>query len=191
MQAFEVDDDLVELVWRLASPKPFQQLTFSDALRKVLTALAPTDGRRTPTAGRGAKQARHADLSADDLLAELAQMSPSELKTRLPEFKVERRVREPKADIRALTKKGYLTEGQKLFPVDYQGQRLGKHVALLREGKLEFQGQLFSPSGLAEKLLKEAGFISDSVRGPAHWVTESGDSIASLWAKELAKRGRP
>ena len=191
MQAFEVDDDLVELVWRLASPKPFQQLTFSDALRTVLTALAPADGPRTPTAGGGAKQARKAELSAEDLLAELAQMSPSELKTRLPEFKVERRVREPKADIRALMKKGYLTEGQKLFPVDYQGQRLGKHVATLREGKLEFQGQLFSPSGLAEKLLKEAGFISDSVRGPTHWVTESGDSIASLWAKELAKRGRP
>jgi hypothetical protein len=36
MPAFEVDDDLAELVWRLARPKPFEQLTFSLALRRVL-----------------------------------------------------------------------------------------------------------------------------------------------------------
>jgi hypothetical protein len=36
MPAFEVDDDLAELVWRLARPKPFEQLSFSLALRRVL-----------------------------------------------------------------------------------------------------------------------------------------------------------
>lgn len=36
MTAFEVDDDLAELVWRLAKPKPFEQLTFSSALRRIL-----------------------------------------------------------------------------------------------------------------------------------------------------------
>lgn len=36
MPAFEVDDDLAELVWQLARPKPFEQLTFSLALRRVL-----------------------------------------------------------------------------------------------------------------------------------------------------------
>lgn len=188
MQAFEVDDDLVELVWRLASPKPFQQLTFSDALRKVL-ASASERGVAAPATPRDVREEK-TELSPDALLAELARMSPSELKTRHPEYKVERRVREPKVDIRVLMKKGYLTEGQRLFPVDYQGQRLGKHAATLREGKLEFQGQLFSPSGLAEMLLKEAGFRSDAVRGPMHWVTESDDTLAALWAKELAKRGR-
>lgn len=190
MQAFEVDDDLVELVWRLASPKPFQQLTFSDALRKVL-ASASERGVAAPATPRDARRKEKTELSPDDLLAELAQMSPSELKTRHPEYKVERRVREPKVDIRVLMEKGYVTEGQRLYPVDYQGQRLGKHAATLREGKLEFQGQLFSPSGLAEMLLKEAGFRSDSVRGPMRWVTESGDTLAALWAKELSKRGRP
>lgn len=38
MPAFEVDDDLAELVWRLARPKPFEHLTFSLALRRVLQA---------------------------------------------------------------------------------------------------------------------------------------------------------
>ena len=190
MQAFEVDDDLVELVWRLASPKPFQQLTFSDALRKVL-ASASERGVAAPATSRDARRKEKTELSPDALLAELAQMSPSELKTRHPEYKVQRRVREPKVDIRVLMKKGYLAEGQRLFPVDYQGQRLGKHAATLREGKLEFQGQLFSPSGLAETLLKKAGFRSDAVRGPMHWVTESGDTLAALWAQELSKRGRP
>ena len=57
--------------------------------------------------------------------------------------------------------------------------------------KLEFQELLISPSGLVETLLAEAGFRSDAVRGPMHWVTESGDTLAALWAKELSKRGRP
>ena len=46
-------------------------------------------------------------------------MSPAELKTRHPEYKVERSVREPKVDIGVLMEKGYVTEGQRLFPVDY------------------------------------------------------------------------
>src|SRR6185369_8045357 len=36
MPLFPVDDDLVALVWRLAKPKPFENLTFNAALRRVL-----------------------------------------------------------------------------------------------------------------------------------------------------------
>ncbi len=36
MPQFEVDDDLVEIVWQLARPKPFEQLTFNSALRRIL-----------------------------------------------------------------------------------------------------------------------------------------------------------
>ena len=48
MQSFEVDDDLSALVWRLAKPKPFENLSFSAALRRVLqgaatSASAPLD----------------------------------------------------------------------------------------------------------------------------------------------------
>lgn len=36
MPQFEVDNDLVEIVWQLARPKPFEQLTFNAALRRIL-----------------------------------------------------------------------------------------------------------------------------------------------------------
>lgn len=55
MPEFMVDDDLAELVWELAKPKPFEQLTFSAALRRVLleaNAAAPKapspNGARQP-----------------------------------------------------------------------------------------------------------------------------------------------
>ena len=47
MPEFTVDDDLAAIVWQLAKPKPFEVLTFSAALRRVLhapTAFAATDG---------------------------------------------------------------------------------------------------------------------------------------------------
>lgn len=36
MPQFTVDEDLAALVWRLAKPKPFENLSFSAALRRVL-----------------------------------------------------------------------------------------------------------------------------------------------------------
>jgi hypothetical protein len=36
MLQFSVDDDLAALVEKLAKPKPFENLTFNDALRRVL-----------------------------------------------------------------------------------------------------------------------------------------------------------
>lgn len=42
MPHFEVDDDLAELIWRLAKPKPFEHLTFSTALRRVLQEESAT-----------------------------------------------------------------------------------------------------------------------------------------------------
>lgn len=42
MPHFEVDDDLAALVWQLAKPKPFENLTFGAALRRVLQRPATT-----------------------------------------------------------------------------------------------------------------------------------------------------
>jgi hypothetical protein len=39
MPQFTVDDDLAALVEKLAKPKPFENLTFNNALRRVLTSL--------------------------------------------------------------------------------------------------------------------------------------------------------
>ena len=40
MPQFQVDDDLAALVWQLANPKPFENLTFSAALRRLLQGRA-------------------------------------------------------------------------------------------------------------------------------------------------------
>jgi len=66
MQSFEVEDDLVELVWKLANPKPFESLTFSAALRRVLSPSASTGSDPTKK-----------EKPLDELLAELIANSPS------------------------------------------------------------------------------------------------------------------
>lgn len=45
MALFDIDEDLVERVWVLARPKPFEQLSFSQALRRILPReRAKSDG---------------------------------------------------------------------------------------------------------------------------------------------------
>ena len=55
MTNFPVDDDLLSMVWERAKPKPFENLTFSQALRRVLTATnekisSPQQALPQPTA---------------------------------------------------------------------------------------------------------------------------------------------
>lgn len=47
MQQFNVDDDIVALVWKLANPRPFENLTFNAALRRILHEQLSS----TPNAG--------------------------------------------------------------------------------------------------------------------------------------------
>lgn len=48
MERFDVDDDVAELVERLAKKRPFENLSFNDALRRVLQPqLAPTKAGET------------------------------------------------------------------------------------------------------------------------------------------------
>ncbi len=48
MPTFEVDDDLSALVWQLAKPKPFENLSFSAALRRVLQGAATSASAPLP-----------------------------------------------------------------------------------------------------------------------------------------------
>jgi hypothetical protein len=85
-QQFPVDDDLAALVWQLAKPKPFENLSFSAALRRVLQIeIDPT-----------AKGTKHVDL--EDLYAEAiaasrtkgkktASPSPTEWVASVPDLK--------------------------------------------------------------------------------------------------------
>lgn len=78
MKNFLVDDDLVALVWERANPRPFENLSFSEALRRVLTGIqqeADPNRKKSPP------------LSADELLAELSAMGK--------EFKITPRQRAP------------------------------------------------------------------------------------------------
>lgn len=73
MTQFPVDDDLAALVERLAKEKPFENLTFNDALRRVLKNYA------IPTA----RDKRGSEL--DDLLTEpIATARPSAKKAPTP-----------------------------------------------------------------------------------------------------------
>jgi hypothetical protein len=73
MQTFEVDDDLVALIWEKANPKPFEQLTFSSALRKVLTQPAPGLDLDSLNA--------MSDIDTDALLEELMKMKRERTKS--------------------------------------------------------------------------------------------------------------
>lgn len=70
MKDFPVDDDLVALIWQRAAPKPFENLSFSEALRRVLSVpelKGSLDGKKAPTP------------LAEEMLAELESMSDEQL----------------------------------------------------------------------------------------------------------------
>jgi len=86
-QQFPVDDDLVALVWKFARPRPFENLSFSAALRRALQN------------GRAYKDLKHDTL--DDLYAEALAASrekgkktptpsPSEWVAGVPELKTKK-----------------------------------------------------------------------------------------------------
>lgn len=74
MKQFEVEDDLVELVWQLANPAPFENLTFSGALRRVL-------GTHTPSIKERVSEER-----VNEMLAELAAMPDDEFAAKHPNY---------------------------------------------------------------------------------------------------------
>lgn len=165
MRTFEVEDDLVALVWARANPQPFEQLTFSDALRRVLDAPKHT-GART-------------EKPAVDGLPSLA-FRPRE----------GTRKRAPKTDLRTLVRLGRLRDGQELVLVDYRRQLLREFRATITEGDLWYDGRTSSMSALAEALLKKKGYVSDSVRGPDHWATTDGKLVSELWQDVLVASSR-
>ena len=178
MRTFPVEDDVVELVWAKAKPAPFEQLTFSEALRRILAQAAVR-----PVAAPASADPQLVRLAADSgrtLLGSQATQRPQQ---------ATRRGRAPKADLRELVRVGLLKDGQELFLVDFRGQRHPDGRAVIVSGDLRTQdGRLHSMSALAGELLKEQGYVAESVRGPDHWVTASGQKVRELWENAL-KRG--
>lgn len=81
-----------------------------------------------------------------------------------------------------------LKVGDRLRLLDYRGTAVRGRVARIDSGRLRYAGKLHSMSGLARRLLAEAGFVSDAVRGPAHWADSRGRTVLELWRQSEAKR---
>lgn len=177
MPEFPVDDEVVEAVWKRANPKPFENLSFNSALRRVLDLPDGADTNAAP----GTKPAgTTSDLGQKD---ELEQLLDEALAARP-------RLKAPKADLRELVQAGLLRNGEELHLIDYQGTRVQQYKATVSSGLLQFKGQHYSMSDLARELLKKVGFRSDAVRGPAHWANAKGVSIRDLWQQLLDKRAK-
>jgi hypothetical protein len=178
MQQFPVDDEVVEAVWKRAHPRPFENLTFNSALRRVLDLDASPKGHdASPSSG---------DMSNPD------ETEPrDELEKSLDKALAARpRSKAPKTNLRELVLAGLLSNGEELFLVDYHGVRVQQFKATISGAFLQFKGQHYSMSDLARDLLKRIGFRSDSVRGPAHWVNAKEVSVKDLWQQLLDRPAR-
>lgn len=177
MRTFTVEDDVVALVWEQAEPAPFEQLSFSEALRRVLARKAQ---QAMPVAPPTLPKSKPSAPDADALIAELLT---------LPASAAGGRNRAPKADLRELVRLGILEEGQELIFFDYKGHPKPKHKAILNGPNLIYQQVRYSMSALSSILLKQEGYTAESVRGPDHWGTVEGKRIRELWEGVLTQRG--
>ena len=123
-----------------------------------------------------------------------AAVKPTEAPDDLEELPKEamggRRTKAPKADLKALIQAGLLRNGERLHLIDYRGKRITQYEAVVSGAHLEFKGQHYTMSNLAQELLKKVGFKSDSVRGPSHWVTAKSVSIKDLWQQLMDKHAK-
>lgn len=158
MQTIEIDTDVFAFLQKNARP-------FVDTPNSTLRRLLGLDDAKAQ-APKTSRPGSDADLEA--LLAESLTIAAARSKA-------------PKADLQLLAQKGVLRNGQKLYLIDYQGNRVQKISASLSGADLIYNEQRYSMSNLAQQLLGQAGFKSNSVRGPAHWVTDDGKTVKDLW----------
>lgn len=167
MQTIEIDTDVFAYLQLNARP-------FVDTPNSTLRRLLGLDSSKAQVPKK-APEASNSDLDA--LLAESLTIVAS-------------RGKAPKADLQLLAQMGVLRNGQKLYLIDYQGNRVQKISASLLGSDLIYNGQRYSMSNLAQQLLAQAGFKSNSVRGPAHWVTDDGKTIKDIWQQHLNSQSK-
>lgn len=166
MERIDVDDDVFAYLQKHAQP-------FVDTPNSTLRRLLGID------VGSVAPDFKSKPPIRDDELDNLSE-----------EVMAQRRSKAPKADLKILVQNGFLRNGQTLYLVDYQGNRLQDVFAVISGNDLVYMGHLYSMSNLAQELLTKVGFASNAVRGPAHWVTENGKSIKDLWQEHLERKGK-
>ena len=160
MLSIQIDDDVFAVLQRNAKP-------FVDSPNTTLRRLLGVEPQQAPTSAK----------AADDELEQL-----------LRESMESRRTKAPKADLRVLVRAGMLREGERLYLVDYQGQRVPQQEAVVARAMLTFKGQHYTMSNLAQELLKKVGFKSSSVRGPSHWANAKGVTVTALWQQWTEKQ---
>lgn len=154
MKTIQVDDEVFECIRSAAVA--FEDITPNDALRRIF-------GIRS----RPSKQGSIADL--DQMLDDLVAKSPR------------KRTKAPKANLLELIRKGFASDGELLYLVNYKNERVHGRTARISGSRLTYEGHHYSMSELARLLLKKEGFDSKAVRGPAHWANAEGKTISDLW----------
>lgn len=162
MQTIEIDNDVFAYLQQNARP-------FVDTPNSTLRRLLGLDG---PMAQMQKKVPSASDTNLDALIAESLAITSARSKA-------------PKADLRLLAQKGVLRNNQNLYLIDYQGKCVPGISASVSGADLIYNGERYSMSTLAQKLLSQAGFKSNSVRGPAHWITDDGKTVKDLWQQHL------
>lgn len=162
MRTIEID----ELVYQYIQSRaiPFEEKTPNDTLLRL---FGLTSARETPEHSE--------EKNSAQLIQQLLNEVPSTRK------------RAPAADLTKLVQAGLVDRNETLSLLDYQGDILEKNVASIMGRELLYKGETVSMSKLAEILLKQHGFSSNSVRGPAHWATSDGKTINNLWEKYLVQ----
>ncbi|MBW7903645.1 MAG: hypothetical protein H3C26_19430 [Rhodocyclaceae bacterium] len=167
MQTIEIDTDVFAYLQKNARP-------FVDTPNSTLRRLLGLDVSK---AQPQKKSPVASDVDLDALLAESLAIAAVRSKA-------------PKANLQLLTQTGVLRNNQKLYLIDYQGKRVQKVSASVLGADLIYNGQRYSMSNLARQLLGQAGFKSNSVRGPAHWITDDGKTVKDLWQQYLDSQSK-
>lgn len=162
MKTIEIDTDVFAYLEKNA--RPFVETAPNSVLRRLLGIDGP------------ATQPQKESPTASNVVGSDARPAESRPAT------IVARTKARKAQLRSLVEKGFLRDGQTLYLIDYQGNRVKEISASVSGNHLVYIGQSYSMSDLAQQLLqREGGFGSDSVRGPAHWVTDDGKTVKALW----------
>lgn len=160
MQTIQIDDQVFDLLQQNA-------VAFVDTPNSTLRRLLGIE----PSSTEGSSQP---DI---DSLEEL-----------LAESMAGQRTKAPKASLKLLVQKGLLKQSERLFLVDYKGNKVPQQEATVSGTGLSYKSRQYAMSDLAQELLKKVGFTSSSVRGPLHWSNSKGETVATLWQRVLDRR---
>lgn len=167
METIEIDGDVFAYLQKHAAP-------FVDTPNTTLRRLLGIDVAENSTLSTSPPKDRLSLSDLDKFFAEKTALTRSRSKA-------------PKADLGLLVRVGIIKDGEKLYLIDYQGNRVQGIQVTISGGDLLYDGIRYSMSNLAQELLTKVGFKSSSVRGPAHWITEEGKTVKDLWQRYLEK----